>query len=140
MAKRYYSKLSAPYQRPNKNKVGRPPLRECIHRIAYTATMRGIEDDIPTLLFLGAPYELLQDVGTAICRMMDGNIRDIIITPERAIIFRNGKEYWRWAVGIIGLDETFINYPEFVKFFIHKMTTTANCKVRHYKLDTFLNL
>ena len=138
--RRNSTKSPEPYLVRHGRRAGRPPSRPRLHRIAYTETVRGINDEQPTILFLGAPRELLQDVGTALCRMMADNIRDITVTMEHAIVFRNGKGYWRQAVGIIGLNEEFISYAEFVKFFVHKMTTMAHCKVRHYKLDVFLNL
>ncbi len=129
-----------PYAVPRKSKVGRPTVHQCIHRIAYTETVRGYRDEIPTLLFLGAPWFLLQDVCEAVCRMMDGKVKDITLQWEHSCRRKNGKHYWRIAVGIIGLDEAFISMKEFVGLIVSKMTRTAACVVKRFNIEPFLNL
>jgi hypothetical protein len=132
--------LDRPYH-PNKAiRQGRKTKHEYLHRIAYTEVVRGLYDEIPTLLFIGAPFELLQDVCSPICRMMQGRVKDITLEWEHSCRCKNGKHYWRIAVGIVGLDEHFISMGEFIKLIVSKMTRTANCTVRHYKTETFLNL
>ena len=49
-----------------------------LHRFAYTETMSGLKDDIPTLLFY-APFALLKDTCEYLCRMMTGSVEDMII-------------------------------------------------------------
>ena len=53
-----------------------------LHRFAYTETMSGLRDDIPTLLFY-APFALLKDTCEYLCRMMTGSVEDMIITPSQ---------------------------------------------------------
>lgn len=134
--------LSLPYipNRQRKLKKGRPSPHAYIHRIAYTETMRGVNDETPTLLFLGAPWCLLRDVCTSLVKMMTGKIGDITLQWERSCRVKNGKHTWRIAVGIINLDERFIGYSEFVKLLVSKILYVANCNVRHFRLETFLNL
>lgn len=134
--------LSLPYvpNRQRKLKKGRPSPHAYIHRIAYTETMRGIDDDIPTLLFIGAPWMLLRDVCVSLVKMMDGHLKDITLQLEHSCRVKNGKHYWRIAVGIIDLDERLISYSEFVKLLVSKILYVANCSVRHFRLETFLNL
>lgn len=136
----FHGTLSRPYQRRRKSKAGRPTVHTYTHAIAYTETVRGIDDDIPTMLFLGAPWRLLQDVCTDLCRMMRGNLRDITLRREHSCRARNGKNYWRVAVGILGLNEEFISLAEFESLIVAKILRTANCTVRHYKTEPFLNL
>ena len=102
----YVSYLFAPYfpNRQHKKKLGRPTPYKYFHRIAYTETERGLHDEIPTLLFYGAPFALVGDV----C--------------------------------IVGLNEHFISLREFILLFIARLQAVSNCKVRHYRLATFLNL
>ncbi len=119
---------------------GRPLRRKYLHRIAYTGTTRGVNDDIPTLLFLGAPFELLRDVCRNIFKMMAGNVRDITINQEHSCRVKNGKQYWRMAVGVVGLNEQLISLPEFFTLIVSCIRRTANCAVRYYKTETFLNL
>lgn len=139
MGNSYHRAVDPRRARYHRTKSGKA-LTDYVHRIAYTSTFRGVNDDIPTLLFLGAPFALLQDVCTPLCRWMDGAVADITIQREHSCRRKNGKHYWRIAVGIIGLDEYVISYDEFVKLIVNKIKTTANCTVRHYQLETFLNL
>ncbi len=129
-----------PYAVLRKSKRGRPSIHERIHRIAYAETVRGYRDEIPTLLFIGAPWFLLQDVCETICRMMNGKVKDITLQWEHSCCRRNGKHYWRIAVGIIGLDEAFISMREFTELIVSKMTRTASCTVKRFNIDPFLNL
>lgn len=102
--------------------------------------MRGDSDDVPALMFLGAPPKLLQDVGTALCKEMNGKLQDIILEPEHSCRWKNGKHYWRTVAHIIGLDTHFISFNDFTQLFVFKMTKTATCTIKHYKFDTFINL
>ena len=56
--------LDYPYipNRQHKSPAGRPTPHRYLHRIAYTEAMVGMNDDIPALLFYGAPFALLRDV------------------------------------------------------------------------------
>lgn len=126
--------------RTNKRKMPWLVKRENLHRIAYTEDMRGDKDNIPTLLFYGAPFVLLKDVCEPIYRMMDGKVRNLVIDWEHSCRWRNGKCYWRTMIRIYGLDEQFISLKEFIFLLIAKMKRICNCTVRHYRLETFVNL
>ncbi len=134
--------LSLPYipNRQNKKKLGRPTPHPYLHRIAYTETMRGVYDEIPTLLFYGAPFELLKDACQHIFDIMNGKVGNLIIDHEHSCRVRNGKCYWRVLVKIINLDENFISMDEFVLLLISYMKRICNCTVKHYRLEPFLNL
>lgn len=110
-----------------------------LHRFAYTETMSGLKDDIPTLLFY-APFVLLKDTCEYLCRMMTGSVEDMIITPSHGCRRKNGKIYWRQEVQIIGLDTEFLTMESLSQMIVHRMETICNCKIRHYRLETFLNL
>ena len=110
-----------------------------LHRFAYTETMSGLKDDIPTLLFY-APFALLKDTCEYLCRMMAGSVEDMIITPSHSCRRKNGKIYWRQEVQIIGLDTDFLSMESLSQMIVHRMETICNCKVRRYRLETFLNL
>lgn len=126
--------------RDNKRKMPWLVKRENLHRIAYTEDMRGDKDNIPTLLFYGAPFVLLKDVCEPIYRMMDGKVRNLVIDHEHSCRWKNGKCYWRTMIRIYGLDEQFISLKEFIFLLIAKMKRICNCTVRHYRLETFVNL
>ena len=113
--------------------------RMFVHRIAYAETVRGRDDEIPTLLF-HAPFALLRDVCQYIFRLMAGKVRDLKVCHEHSCRRKNGKCYWRVAVQVVGLEEQFISLKEFTRLLVHRVQTVCNCKVRHYRLDTFLNL
>ncbi len=117
-----------------------PKSPKLVHRIAYTETTRGLNDEIPTLLFIGAPWLLLKDVCEPLCRMMTGHLHDITLRLEHACIQRNGHHYWRIAVGIIGLDEAFISMKEFICMLLSKMEHTATCNIKRFNTEPFLNL
>lgn len=138
----YASYLFAPYfpNRQHKKKLGRPTPYKYFHRIAYTETERGLHDEIPTLLFYGAPFALVGDACKHIFRVMAGKVENLIIRWEHSCRWRNGKCYWRVAVNIVGLNEHFISLREFILLFISRLQTLSNCKIRHYRLATFLNL
>lgn len=129
-----------PNLRDRKKDKGRPIIHEYLHRIAYTETMRGNEDEIPTLLFYGAPFALLKDACCHIHKMMCGNVRDLKIKLEHSCRHKNGKCYWRYAVSVIDLNAHFISFKEFTLLLIAHIRNICNCAIRHYRLETFLNL
>lgn len=133
--------LWMPYvpNRKNISKAGRHSKHNFLHRFAYTETMRGLDDEIPTLLFY-APFELLRDVCSYFYPLMSGRVKDLRISESHSCRRKNGKNYWRTEVQIIGLDEQFISLTEFTRMLVHKCKTICNCTVRHYRLETFLNL
>lgn len=137
-----YSILALPYT-PNptlKKKMGRP-LKHCYrHRIAYTETMRGLQDDVPTLLFLGAPFPLLKETCQYLYKLMDGKVKNLTVSWEHSCRVRNGKHYWRIAVGIMGLDEQSLSLQEFTLLIVAYMKRVCHCTVRHFRTETFLNL
>lgn len=110
-----------------------------LHRIAYTETVRGLRDDIPTLLF-HAPFALLKETCQHLYKLMDGKVKNLRICNEHSCRVRNGKSYWMVAVQIIGLDEHFISLQEFTLMLVNHIQRVCNCTVRHYRLETFLNL
>ena len=129
-----------PNLRDRKKDKGRPIIHEYLHRIAYTETMRGNEDEIPTLLFYGAPFALLKDACCHIHKMMCGNVRDLKIKLEHSCRHKNGKCYWRYAVSVIDLNAHFISFKDFTLLLIAHIRNICNCAIRHYRLETFLNL
>ena len=129
-----------PNLRDRKKDKGRPIIHEYLHRIAYTETMRGNEDEIQTLLFYGAPFALLKDACCHIHKTMCGNVRDLKIKLEHSCRHQNGKCYWRYAVSVIDLNEHFISFKEFTLLLIAHIRNICNCAIRHYRLETFLNL
>lgn len=118
------------------SKKGRSNKHAYSHRIAYTETVR---DDTHVLLF-HAPFALVRDVCQKLFTMMQGNIGNIIIKNEHSCRVKNGKCYWRVAVEIIGLNESFISFNKFVLMLISCMKNLANCTIRHFRTETFLNL
>ena len=130
--------LSLPYV-PRRTRRTKPTPHPYLHRIAYTETVRGLHDEIPTLLF-HAPFALLKDACEYLYKMMADRMSNIRVIQEHSCRRKNGKCYWRVAVQIIGLDEQFMSLGEFTKMLVHRMTSICNCKVRHYRLETFLNL
>lgn len=116
-----------------------PTHRKKLHRIAYTEIVRDDEGDSRFLLF-HAPFDLVKDVCQKLFTMMHGNVGNIIVKNEHSCRVKNGKCYWRVAVEIISLNERFISFKEFVLLMISCMKNLANCTIRHYKTETFLNL
>jgi hypothetical protein len=142
MGKRVFSlMLSRPYvpNRENIKRDGRTSPYTFLHRIAYTEALRGDNYDERVLLF-HAPFALIKDACSFIFRIMNGNIQDLIISNEHSCRRRNGKCYWRVAVQIIGINEQFISFREFTTLLIAHINKICNCKVRYYKLQTFINL
>lgn len=136
-----YSELSyMPNTQGKPRCAGRPLTRLYLHQIAVAQTARGVDDDEPVLLFLGAPFELLRDACGNLFRMMDGRVRNLVISREHSCSSRNGKHYWRLAVRIVGLDEQFISLSEFVFLLVSHIRRICNCTVRHYREAVFLNL
>lgn len=121
-----------------KSKAGRPSFRKYLHRIAYTETMRGVKDDVPTLLFY-APFALCRDVAQHIYQVLRGNLKNIKVVPSHSCRRKNGKCYWRTEVQVFELNEELINFESFSQMFVHRMETICNCKIRYLKLETFLN-
>lgn len=113
--------------------------RKNLHRIAYTEVLRDDEGDSRVLLF-HAPFALVRDVCQKLFTMLHGNVGNIIVLNEHSRRVKNGKCYWRVAVEIIGLNESFISFKEFVLMLINCMKNLANCTIRHFRTETFLNL
>lgn len=126
------------YVHRRKNDAGRPSARKYLHRIAYTETMRGLKDDIPTLLFY-APFALCKDVAQYLYRILKGNLKNIEVVPSHSCRRKNGKCYWRTEVQVFELNEELINFESFTQMFVHRMEVVCNCKVRYLRLETFLN-
>ncbi len=120
------------------SKAGRPTKRRYLHRIAYTETMRGINDDVPTLLFY-APAALVKDACQYLYKLMQGSVEDITVVPSHSCRVKNGKCYWRTEVQVLGLDENLMSFDSFTLMLVHRIEVICNCKVRHLKLETFLN-
>lgn len=134
--------LSLPYilkDRIRSKKCNFVSTHSYMHRIAYTETVSGLRDDVPTLLF-HAPFTLIKDACQYLYTVMNGKVRDMRISNEHSCRVKNGKCYRRVAVQIIGLDEQFISLKEFTAMLVSYMMRICNCKVRHYRLETFLNL
>lgn len=134
--------LSGPYY-PNRSNDTHPGPRaphKYVHQIAYAETLRGDDYDIPTLLFLGAPFELVRDTCDKVFRMMDGKVKDLLIRNEHSCRVKNGKCYWRVELEIIQLDEQFISLDGFKQIILNVMSKLSNIKVYHYRLSTFINL
>ena len=129
--------LEYPYV-PKRKQKGRPTPHLYLHRFAYTETMRGLKDDIPTLLFY-APFALLKDACQYLCKMMSDSIGDIKIIRSHACRIKNGKQYRRVEVQIIDLDEQLMSLKSFTQMLIYRMQVICNCKIRYLKLETFLN-
>lgn len=142
MEKRVCSHLfSEPYV-PNRENIkhrGRYLHRAMVHRIAYTDVLRGNDYDENVLLFQ-APFELIKDACQFIFNIINGNIRDILVSNEHSCRRCNGKCYWRVAVQIVGLNEQFFSFSEFTMLLIARIRKICNCKVRRYRAETFLNL
>ena len=113
--------------------------RKHLHRIAYTETIRDEDSDTHILLFQ-APFSLVKDVCQKVFTIMQGNVENIIGRNEHSCRVKNGKCYWRVAVEVVSLNENFISFKEFVLMMINSMKTMANCKIRHFRTETFLNL
>jgi hypothetical protein len=119
--------------------MGQSIHRKNFHRIAYTEALRDDDCNLRVLLF-HAPFVLVKDVCQKMFTMMRGNIGNILVKNEHSCRVRNGKCYWRVAVEIIGLNENIVSFTEFVLMMISCMRRTANCTIRHYRTETFLNL
>lgn len=142
MEKRVYSHIfSKPYvpNRENIKRDGRTSPYALIHRIAYTEALRGDNYDERFLLFQ-APFALIKDACQFVFNIIRGNIQDMIISNEHSCRRRNGKCYWRVAVRVIGINEQFISFSEFTTLLVAHIKRICNCKVRYYKLNTFVNL
>ena len=127
------------HNRQNIKRDGRTSTHTYLHRVAYTEVFRGDNYDEPYLLF-HAPFALVKDACQFVFTAMNGKIGNMIISNEHSCRRRNGKIYWRVAVQIIGLDEFFISLKELTLLLISRMKRIANCTVRHYRTETFLNL
>lgn len=138
----YFGLLSLPYvpNRVNKRKMPWLVTHNYVHRIAYAEDRRGINDDIPTLLFYGASFELLKDVCTSLFKMMNGKVKNLVIDSENACRWKNGKCYRRTMIMVHGLDEEFIGIKEFFALIVALIKKICNCTVRYYRLETFVNL
>lgn len=123
---------------PRRKQKRRPTPHPYLHRFAYTETMRGIKDDIPTLLFY-APFALLRDACQYLYKMLASQVRDIKILSSHSCRRKNGKCYWRMEVQVFGLNNEFLNFESFTQMLVYRMETICNCKVRHLKQETFLN-
>lgn len=134
-----YGLLSLPYVPLRKRVGGRKRRYLYKYNIAYAETFRGKDDDIPTLLFL-APLALVQEVCQHLHKLMDGKVRELRVSSERACVERNGKCDRRISVQVEGLDEDFLSLREFGCLMVAKMAKLCHCTVRRYKIETFLNL
>ena len=116
-------------------------LQKCYERrIAYGVQMRGDNDDLPVLIYYGAPFQLLYDVMAFVGKCMGDGIKGYRIIHEHSCRWKNGKAYRRIAVEIHGLDEQFVTLSSLIAVINNHMQRICWCKIKEYPIKRLLNL
>lgn len=116
-------------------------LKYCYERpIAYAVQMRGDLDDLPTIIYYGAPWHLLIDVMKYVSRCMGDALKGYVIKQEHSCRWKNGKAYRRMSIEIHGLDEQFMSLESLLMVIHNYMKRICWCKVKELPLKKLLNL
>lgn len=108
--------------------------------IAFGLQMRGDNDEIPVLIYYGAPFQLLYDVMAYIGKCMGTMIKGYVINNEHSCRWKNGKAYRRVSVEIHGLNEQFISLPSLILIINNVMQRLCWCSIKELPLKRLLNL
>ena len=133
------ARIHLPYVPRGNGRQGRPRKHKYSYNISYTVQMRGDEMDIPFLLFHGAPRELLQETCTELCRLMNENLKDIVLTEESSCRRKNGKCFWRYALQVCELNTDFLSLDGLIDLLVYKLKGKADCEIKSLSLHRFLN-
>lgn len=136
--KGYISPIRRPYVGPMK-KGGRH-VHNYHRKIAYAVQMRGDNDDIPHVIYVGAPFALIRDVYAYLGKLITGNIEKLIVYHDHSCKYRNGKVYRRVVVEFYQIHEQEI-FLETILLIAHQyMKRICNCSIIDKPLYRILNL
>ena len=116
-------------------------LKHCYERkIAYAVQMRGDDDDMPVIIYYGAPMALVRDVMQQMQRMTKGIVSHYVVRHEHSCRYKNGKAYRRIAVEVHGLNEQCMSLNDLTLVIGHYMQKVCWCTVKELPLRKLLNL
>lgn len=128
-----------PYQ-PPPTPHGVPYRHDYRRSIIYSLQYRGDNDDVPTILVVGAPIQLVIDTFKALFGFTSAFVHDYIITREHSCMFSYDNHYWRVAVEVDGLHGGCISVSDIMTLFEQKIQELCWCRsVQYRKLETLLN-
>lgn len=131
--------IERPYVAPPSSKCNH--MTHCYERsIAYALQMRGDNDDIPTIIYYGVPFQLMYDVMKHMALCLQNQWKGYIIRNEHSCRYKNGKAYRRISVEIHGLNEYCISLPDVVMLINNYMQRICWCKIKEFSLTRLLNL
>ena len=111
------------------------------HReIAWTIDYRGDDDDIPTLLYVGAGYTLVKKVFLLLFANPNILVDGIRLYHEHYIYQRQGKAWQRVAVELKNFKAGVTSLESLGSIISDMMRRACLCNVRYVQLDKFLNL
>ena len=102
--------------------------------------MLGDEDNVPSMVFIGAGYTLIKSVMThlraALLKVMTGFRVYETFYPYQ----RQGRAWVRVAVELRGINESVMTADDVMTIIIRNVEKTCWCSVRQVKIDTLLNM
>lgn len=125
---------------PQREDDGWAIRRDFRRRIAWAKDMLGDEDNVPSMVFIGAGYTLIKSVMThlraALLRVMTGFRVYETFYPYQ----RQGRAWVRVAVELRGLNESIMTADDVMTIIIRNVEKTCWCSIRQVKIDTLLNM
>lgn len=120
------------------HKNTRAKLRDYHQEIAYTMTMHGDHDEVPTLLFAGAAFLVLQRAFTFFvkCRIM----KRCRLYLHRRYYQRMGKVYTHAVVEMYGYNSQLCTLDNFCLMVENRLKQECWCNVKKFTLNRFVNL
>jgi len=109
-------------------------------RIAFSIQMRGDLDDIPTIIYYGAPFALIYDVMEFVGKHMGSMMEGYVINNEHSCRYKNGKAYRRISLELHGLQEQYVSLRDIITIINHRMQKLCWCSVKELSLYRLLNL
>lgn len=125
-----------PPTRKNKNKIKYNYKRN----IACGVQMRGDNGDIPTIIYCGAPMQLIADATDVLKQLLNGNIGDIIIHHEYACRYRIGKVFNRVTVTFVDYNQSLFSFDNLMLLLNKKISTICYCDITVMSLKKILNV
>lgn len=119
---------------------GRKPIRDGHREIAWTIDYRGDNDDIPTLLFVGAGYTLIKKIFFRMFGKGSAVFNGFKLYRDYFHYQRQGKAWVRMAVELKNLNTDMLSLMDLGNIIERQIKQECLCEIKYVTLNKFLNI
>ena len=121
-----------------------PPSEGYVHdyhrEVAWTVDYRGDNDDIPTLLFVGAGYTLVKSIFLSMFALGSPLFSGFRLYQDSYIYQRQGKAWVRIAIELRNYHSERMHIEDLGQILACRIQSSCLCNIKFLKLDKFLNV